>query len=154
MPTSISNVYDALVSSIGSTLTSATEIAEAFEIENAPGLLLDNGFALSIGPANNLKTELTSKLRTRRQIGVTLTRRIAATENDATLRGTIKKQLLEDMLSLVRAFENSTAVNATVSDITYDGDGGIESLNLGADIGAFYVLAGVFTVDYFESILS
>jgi hypothetical protein len=153
MPTSISNVYDAIITQIGTTLPSAAQIAEAFEIEKAPGLLLDNGYAISIGPATNLKTELTSRLRQRRQLGITLTRQAAATENAASLRGTIKKQMLEDMLSLTRAFESSTAVNATVSDITYDGDGGIESLNLGEGIGSYYVLSGVFTVDYFESLI-
>jgi len=153
--TKVSTIYDALVTRCAAVLTSSVQIPNAYELERAGSLFLDSGYTIAIGPLENLETELTSLATFKRTFGITLTRKCAATESDATTRGTIEKQMAEDMLALAKDFETATAISAAgVADCQYMGDSGIEFLRTDTDDGAFYVMAGVFAVTYQENLLA
>ena len=154
MTTSISAIYDALHALVVATLTSAKRIPTPYEPERSPGIILANGYAITFGPGEDMRKTLSNQVLIRRDFGLVLTRLVAATDTDATTRGSIEKQLFEDQLSLIDAIHTNGALHGggTASDAGYVGDGGIELLATADAAGRYYVLTSVFQITYLEQL--
>lgn len=153
MTTKVSTLHDAMVTLIAAALPSAQRIANPYELGEAPGLFLDNGYGIAFGPTENGKRNLSCSLAMTRSMAVMLTRLVATTDNAAALAGDIEKAMFEDQLTLIRAFNQSPTLNASVDDIQYVADSGIEFVTQAEDgSGRYYALTSVFRVQYSEDI--
>lgn len=149
--TAISSAYDAIKSQLATSFPTATLIPNPLLIESASSLLLANGYGIILGPGTNPQTELSCQIRLNREFAIVLTKQITTTEhNDASI-ATIEKQIFEDQLTLITAFDRNS-LSGTVSDIHFVSDNGLELLATDGEFGRFYVLTSVFEVTYLQSL--
>lgn len=151
MTTIISTFYDALVTKIEATWTTAAHIADALSVENAPSTILQDGYAIAIGPGIG-GGEQSCQERFTREIMIIRTLLISSTENEATKMGTSIKNLLESHYDLRAALRLDNTLSGSVSDIGYVSDGGIELLSTPDAAGRYHLMASVYTVTYIENL--
>jgi len=150
--TAISSAHDAIIALIAATLPSATILPDPYQLEATTSqLFLKNGYGVTFGPGENTRSVQSCQIRLNRSFGVVLTRKVTTTENDTTAMGIIRKQIFEDQLLLIKAFDANT-LSASVSDVVFVGDGGLEVLSPDDTGGRFYVLNSLFECTYLQSI--
>lgn len=144
-----SDVFDAIVSVIETALTSAVRLSNSYKTSDNPDHYLRNGFGVQLGPAvtNRMSTYSVGFKRT---FSFVLTRQVYATDNDQSTRQEAEKQILEDQLSVLKAFEADRTLGGKTLAIDYESDGGVEFVN--ADSKQFIELKTNVTVVYVESV--
>jgi hypothetical protein len=151
--TKVTDLHVALVALVTAALPSATRISNGYQLELASDLFLKNGFAITFGPAANPRQDITPILRMERDFAIKLTKRIAATENNAEAQGDIAEAVFEDQLTLIKAVEADSTLNGVVADVYFTGDNGIETLTPQDATGsAYFVLTSIFNCRYIESL--
>ncbi len=151
MSTNISSVYDAFVTRIGAVLTSHVRLSNAYSIEENTEPALKLGWALQIGPAIKSPRHISCKISIVRTFNLVLTRKVYASELDATAKASTDKSLLEDQFLVIEDVEGEpTMGSAVVAKSNFLGDSGVEFVHTDKD--NFIKLVSQFEVEYFEDL--
>ncbi len=150
MTTTISNIYDAIHSSIASLFPSKSELSDPINIENNDELSLSDGYGIYFGPANNSFRIVGCKYSLQRTITVTLTKVVYAGHKNITLFESKEKDLLEDQHTLINDFSKNENIGSVVIARDYISDNGIERI-LG-DTKNFVMIQSTFKIEYFETL--
>lgn len=145
----ISTAYDAIVTQIGTTLSTHKRLSNPYSVERNPEPILSKGYGVRIGSGSNPKL-IMNKISITRDFTVVLTRQFYATQNDAASKAEVEKDLMEDQVSLIQAFRADTTLSGVVADIEYVGDAGIGSVF--PEKGHFLVLETTFQATYLEAL--
>jgi len=144
----ITTVYNELLTRITALLSSHKRLPNPNRIEENVKSLFEIGFAVALGPGENTRREF-NKLSVRRDMIVTITRRVFKRETDPTGRADIEKLLFEDQQLLISDFEKDGTLGGTIClNTEYDADGGIDFVY--ADKDTFLKLETTFTIEYIE----
>jgi len=149
MPSIISSFYDALAVECVATWPSAAHISDALSLETAPDIMLNNGFAIAIGPGIG-GTDQSCQEMFVRDVLIFRVMRVAATENDQAKMASSVKSLMEAIFDLRKNIRLNNTLGGVVSDIGFISDGGIELLPTAS--GKFHVLSSVYSVKYLENL--
>ena len=148
--TIISTFYDALKAKIQADIwTSALHIANSYQIEQASSNQLADGFAIAIGPASGSDNDLSCQERFTRDILITRTKLLVATQND-TVEASVKS-ILEDHYTLRKELRLANTLGG-ISDIGFVSDGGIELLQTADGIGNYHVMSALYSITYVENL--
>lgn len=147
----ISTVHAAYISLIETALPTYVRIPDPYDPEKNASLILDKGYGLGFGPANNTERMKCPQLSIAREFFVVLTNKIVSLENDSNQRGSIEKSLFEDHFALVKAVEADPTLGGAAVITKYVSDGGLEFLN--GEQAKHFLIEIVFESEYFESTL-
>jgi hypothetical protein len=149
--TKVSQIYDALVALVGTTLTGYRRIANPYLVERtASQLVLMKGFGVSVGSGQETESS-TGMVRGReRNFNVLLVNQVTALEQDATGHGSIEKALLEDFIALENAIELDLSLGGVCAKVDYTGDSGVQYLS--GETGRFISISINFSVLYQETL--
>lgn len=146
--TNAADIFDALVTRIGTTLLSAHHrLPNPYELAENNGRLLEKGWGLAVSPGGENTSRFICATRSVRiQFQIVLTRRFYATENDASAKASADKLLLTDFETII---DDSHQNNMNVSGLNVvSGFFGIQSVN--ADQDLYRALICNMTVEYFR----
>jgi len=146
----ISSIYDAIPTAVEAVLTGYKRMPNAYEPEKCPTTILEKGYGVTMGPAENPSKDQSLQLQVRRQFAVIMSR-ILPGDLDAAAQQTIEKALLEDQLLVIRTFERG-ALSSLAPICRYFSDGGITYLDVGEGGGRYLLLANVFALQYAENL--
>lgn len=122
MPTKISEIYDACVDLIESTLPNTyLRIPNPYTVDVNTFLHLRHGYGIAIGPGQDTQRYVGCLVTWERVFSIILVQQVIATQNDTAVREVIEKDILDDHDKLRKAFYlNSTlgslAIKSTVLD--------------------------------------
>lgn len=132
--TKITQIYDAIVSKIESTMPAYKRMPNAYFVEDNNDLVMRKGFAVAIREGTQRSADITcGRYIWERFYEVILSNVYHVNENDADARGAAEIALLEDRELVFKAFRqdiqltNGTATVNTI-DSDFQSDGGIEFL--------------------------
>jgi hypothetical protein len=160
MNNTFSTAYDALVTQIETTFPNHVELINPYVPELNDTLTMEAAYGIAIGPGVTTDREQDCRFSVARDLTVVLTRRImkgdlARNSSSKSERRSTEKQLIEDMVLLVKAIEgNATLQNASndldIFKCVYETDGGLEYL-----VTREYqniMIKVIFSLEYVESI--
>lgn len=150
MTTQITAIRDQIKTLVETALPSYRQIANPYEIEKSPNVILRLGYGIAFGPGTNTNRELGCQLSVDREFAVVLTREVTALENNPDGREDVEKALFEDHYSLIKAIEKDPDLGETAARARYVSDSGLEYVAL--DNSRYFVLVSSFACEYFESL--
>lgn len=148
----VSDAYDELVARLAGLFTTGAgyqRLSNAYDVEQNPITLLDQGWGLAAGGAVNTNRNLCSIVSTTRTWTVVLTRALDATDSDDTLRDTNTKLILEDARTVVNSFEREVRLDDLNLNCRFISDSGIETIS--PDDGSILVMRLNFEVEAFDA---
>ena len=146
--TQVSNIYDAYVSMIASQLPTYKRITNPYEPTQNAGLLLQKGYGIGIGPAENTERIITCKVSIVRTFEILLINQINTTENNISAKATIEKTIMEDLFKLIKQVDKDPSLQQTSIKSSYVSDNGLEYLE--AEKAKFYLVRATFDSEYLE----
>ncbi len=146
----ITTIYDAIYTRVATLLPNHKELKVPRFIELNDTLFLKKGFAVSIGAAINTNRVFACKLSLQREVTLTNTLQIFATDRDATTRKTVEKQLLEDQFLLIKNIEQDPTLTQVTNQINFISDNGIQDIFIEAD--SFIMIQSLINFEYFEDL--
>lgn len=147
----VSTMFDNLKTRVVAVLGAEfADLPDAYDIEENPALLLKKGFAIGFGPGLNTKRTQSRLMSISRQMVITVTRALDATELDSSGKQATAKQLLEDLKLVMADLETNQTLNNGLTIAGFENDGGIESVK--AEGENFLMIQGTFSVEYFENL--
>lgn len=146
----ISDLYDNLKTILGTVYPAKYELIDPITIEQNPDQLLDNGFALAVGPATNTRREVCNKLSIAREFTVTLTGLVKGMRSDISAQDTAEKNLLEDHLLLVNELYKNQVLDSIYKKLDYLSDTGI--VEIVANEKKYLMIQTTIQIEYFETI--
>lgn len=147
MSTQISAIYDAIYARVISLLTNHKELRNPRLISANDSLFLTQGLGINLGAVTNTNRELACRLSLQRQLVITNTLAVNATERNVTIRKNAEKQLLEDQLIVLKNFEGDPTLSGVTDSIRFLFDNGIEEVF--AESGNFIMIQSTFDFEYF-----
>jgi hypothetical protein len=147
--TKLSNVYDGLITLIGTALPAYTKIPNPYEPSNNASLLLTKGFGLGFSTASNTKRQICRIDSTSRNFVVVLINRVTATDHDTTAHATLEKSLLEDLETIKLALANDITLGGKAAKAEWQDDSGIEYLE--NDRAQYLSVQSTIGVEYFDT---
>lgn len=147
-----STFFDALVTKCAAVWPNSKLIANALEIESAPSILLQDGYAIAMGPSTATNRDQSCQERITRDVLIVKTLLVSATENDSTKMIAAQKTLLEYQFDLREALRLDNTLGGVISDIGFSGDGGIEFIATVNGAGRFFVLSSLYSATYIENL--
>lgn len=149
--TEISTIYEGYVTAIEAALSGYCRIANPYDPEENANLMLRKGYGIGFGPAQNTDRFIDCRLSLVREFFVVLVQQVALRDNDGEARAVIEKQLFEDQLAIIQAFEADPTLNgAGRPGAKFISDGGIEFLQ--ADKAKYLLIEMQFESEYFEAL--
>jgi len=145
-----SSLYDAIVTRVVTVLPSHTRLPNPYKISENAEPFLRQGWGIAMGSATNTNRELSCRLSIRRDFTISITRKFYALESNVANKESVEKQLMEDMILLVRDFYNNTSLPGVLGIVGYENDSGINYVLSEKD--NFFVLPITFSVEHFETI--
>ena len=145
--------FDTSKSRIDAILTSAEglkKLTDAYDIPNKSELLLEQGYGLAIGPGANTHRLQSSNLSVKRDMIVTISRKIYALDEDVSAKETVTKQLIEDKLLVAKDLEINSTLNGGRIVSGYEADGGIQFVAKEQENYAYVQFT--IQIEYFESL--
>lgn len=152
MTTKVTSLFDALVTVVAATVSGAHRLPNPYDLEHQPARLLENGYAIVMGPTRKLQNNVASQFLIVRDVGIVLTRLIATTQANATHRASIEKTLFEDQLAVIKAINANVTLGGIVADVSWQSDAGLEFLETQDAAGRYFVLSSAFAVTYLETV--
>lgn len=146
----VSTMFDNLKTRVAAVLTGFNELPDAYAIEGNPDLYLKKGFSIGFGAGVNSKRLQSNKMSIRREMVITISRALDATELDPSGKQTTAKQLLEDLRSVISDLELNSTLNNGQTIAGFEADQGIQSVD--GEKENFLFVQGTFAVEYFESL--
>lgn len=150
--TKISTLHDAIISKITTNLSSYTKFANAYILERNPKTLLKKGFGVSIGPGVRTDRIIGCQVSWERLFQIVLVNQIHTTENNATVKETAMKAILEDHYTLLTKFEIDGGLSGNAIDGIVSSDGGVDYLEI--DDTPYFVMQIDLSLEYFEDLTS
>lgn len=152
MSSIISTFYDALVTKCAAVWPNAKMIANALEIESAPSILLQDGYAIAMGPSTATNRDQSCQERITRDVLIIRTMLVSSTENDSAKMIAAQKAILEAQFDLREALRLDNTLGGVISDLGFSGDGGIELIATVNNAGRFFVLSSLYSATYIENL--
>jgi hypothetical protein len=146
----VSTVYDALITRIEAVLTGHYRLSNPYKLEENPSTFLRIGYGLGIGSATNTGRPMSGCISIQRTFQVSITRRYAALETNASAKATTEKQILEDMFLLIKDFHENTSLTNGNRVVKFDSDNGINYVETESD--RFMYTTGLISIEYFENL--
>ena len=115
-------IHDEIYSTISATFPTKTELKNPYDIADNDGHMLKNGYGVVIG-AISLSDAFSRQIRQfRRDVRISLTKRILSSDQKTSIRKAAEKSLVSDELTLITALKN----NISSEFVEFVGDEGIE----------------------------
>ena len=130
MATSISTVYDAILTELGTIFASKTRIPNAYSLQDNPVQFLRDSYGLRVDAAVETQRDFCTFSRSR-DFTVILTREVIKTEIQTTQVDAAVKAILEDVYTLQLHFKAADQIGAATS---------IDIINIGAFTGIDYFI--------------
>lgn len=148
----ISTVYDALVTRLGTALSSHVRLSNSTAIEENNEQFLKLGWGLAIGEGSNANRYLGDMLTIRRNFILIITRKFYAREFDASSKASTEKELYEDQFLVLQDLADNNILTTPTGEhnVNFIGDNGTESVF--NDKGLFLVLRTNLEVEYHQQI--
>jgi len=148
----ISTAYDAFLVRLAALYPDHKRIPQPYKLDENSDLILNKGYGLALGPANNSNGAISCQFSVRRDMIVSITRVIRANEFDIDAKDTGWKDLFEDQFLLLEdlAKENTTLGTSVISQAQYTTDSGLQFVF--GDKDNFVALETVISIEYFETI--
>jgi len=146
----ISTIHDQLISLLGTLFSDKQELVDPYELENNDSIILANGYGITID--NAIRSEgaiLERYIVFERDVNLILTEKTFGSERDVVARETVEKNILEDQLTAIAAFEQDSTMRA-ICDIDLVDDNGIEKVF--DDKSNFWTISSRFKIKYEEII--
>jgi hypothetical protein len=150
MTTKVTSVYDALVTLIGTTLSTYTKIINPYIPEDNSELFLVKGYGVGFGNGENTERQLSCKLSVLRTFKVILVNQVVLTDHDELGHASLEKTILEDSIKILSALETNTTLNGNAIKSIYRTDSGIEFLE--GDRSKYLLLEIDIECEYFEDL--
>jgi hypothetical protein len=150
--TTISSVYDRVVSVIKATFPDKSELPNGYIPEDNDDVFLKDGFGVSIEPVINDARVLSCQISFDREINITFTKKIFGSDRDIERRRAVEKALMEEELTLVKAIIEDGTLHDLTGDVNFLDDGGIEFVYNGRVKISYIMLQMRFGVKYLESL--
>jgi hypothetical protein len=151
MATKISTIYDSIYTKISGVLTDHKELYYPTQIELNDEILLEKGFAISLGNATPSNRNLSCLYWIRRDILITNTLSVFAPNTNDTIRKTKEKDLFENQIKIILAVEKDTYLQSQITNFRFDGDNGIQYI-YGEANNNFIMLQSRISFEYFENL--
>lgn len=148
----ITTVYDALITRLGTTLSSHVRLSNATAVEENNEQFLKLGWGLAIGEGSNANRYLCDILTIRRNFVLVITRKFYAREFDAVSKATTEKDLYEDQFLVLQDLANNNILTTPTGEhnVNFIGDNGTEAVHGDKDL--FLVLRTNLEVEYHQQI--
>jgi hypothetical protein len=124
--TNISDIYDSLHTNVASVLTSHVRLPDPFNLENNNEQFLRLGYGIATLSAENTNREICNKIWLRRAFQVKVTRQVVTREFDSSGKGTVEKNLLEDLKLVYNLFYKQDLQISGANNVRITGDDGIQ----------------------------
>lgn len=128
MATSISTIYDALVSLLSSKLTGYIQLPNPYAPEENNELYLNKGFGVAFADGENTQRFVGCKLSVARTFNIILVNRIVTTDHNTTVRGSLEKSIMEDEFTIINELEKNPTLQGSAFKSLFVSDNGIEYL--------------------------
>jgi len=129
MSTRISDIYDDILTELGTIFSTKKRIPNAYSLADNPTLFLRDSYGLRVDAATPVNRDFTSFSRFR-NFSVILTREIIQTEIETTRTDTAVKAMLDDLYTLQKNFLSGDQFGSAAN---------IDIVNVGAFSGIDYV---------------
>jgi hypothetical protein len=93
----ITTAYNAFLARVQAKLSTHTEFANPYKVDENDENLLKKGFALGVGPGEITEAYITNRRRFSRQFILPITRVVRGLNRAITAKQTVTKQLFEDL---------------------------------------------------------
>lgn len=144
----VADIYNQMLALLAATFPDAQRIWNPYELEQTPSLILQHGYAVTMGTADNPNTLQSCAIMPKRLMALALTREVAS-EVDADSRVSVEIQLLEDQLTFLKVV---SANSDLIGNAQMTSDSGIEFVTTPDSSGKFFLLTTIFSFTYTESL--
>jgi len=143
--------YDAILTRLGVLFPDHKRIPQPYRLDQNSETILNQGYGLAIGPANNSNRNVSCQLSVRRDMIVSISRVIRANEFDIDAKDLGWKTLFEDQFLLMKDIESDPTLGTTeIVNATFATDGGLEIIFVDKD--NFVAVETVISIEYFENV--
>ena len=125
----ITTIYNAITTKLQTTLPTFQRIANPYTIDENTAILMKRAYGLAIGEGTNTARYVGCLTTWERSFTIGLVTQVVTTENDATGRANIEKEILEAHKSLLTAFEVDPTLGAVCIKAVIESDGGINYID-------------------------
>ena len=122
----VSTIYDAIVSKMAGLYPNYHRIANPYDIGANPEIMLKKSWGIAIGPGVNTERFVGCLSSWERTITIAFMRQVVKTENDATGKASVEKLLLEDANTLLLDLEADPTISGSVIKTVFADDSGIQ----------------------------
>lgn len=148
--TMISDIYDAVLSVVETTLPNYDLLANPYIPEENANNLFDKAFGIAFGPGINENRIVCPKVSLNRTLEIILINKVTSSESNTNFLGQQQKDIFEDLFAIIKAVCNDGTINEITSKFDYSSDAGLEFID--AVSGKYYLLSATFPFLYFETI--
>jgi hypothetical protein len=152
MATNISSIYDRIVAVCAATFPSKSDLPNGYIPEDNDDVFLKDGYGVSIEPVINDNRIMSCQISFDREVSITLTKKIFASDRDISARRTVEKALMEDELTLIKAIVEDATLHDLTGDVQFLDDNGIEFVFNGVTKISYIMLQLRFGVKYIEGL--
>lgn len=146
----ISQIFDGFESLVSTTFPSHKKLVNPYDLEQGnDSLALNRGVGFYLGPANNTNRQIGCFLSIQRDVVFVLSIANRGTDRDVSIRQSAEKQILEDLITLIKATEEDPNLNELASKVLYQSD---EGLQLFVNQYNYLVIQARFQIEYIEEI--
>jgi hypothetical protein len=147
----ISTAYDAMLTRLAALYPSHKRLENPYILDRNSDMLLNQGYGLAIGPAENTERFSSCQLSVRRDMIVSITRVVRANEFDIGKKDSAWKTVMEDQALLIADVEADPTLGSTeVVNAKYSTDSGIQPIF--GDKDNFVSVVTVVSIEYFENL--
>lgn len=143
--TRISEIYDALISYIGTAYPTRVRLHDTIDIGANTDLQMKNGIGIRFDSADLTTRNVQAQVSFKRSIALIFTNIVEGIDTDNTARDVTFKKLFEDQLIFLSALKENSIIPETTN---FAGDNGV--LEVPTDRRSLLMLETIFTVEYFE----
>lgn len=143
----ISEIYDALYTLVGTTLSDHKALTNSVDIEMNESIFLEKGYGIHFSSSIRNPRNITNFVYVRREITIINTIQVFGGDMDIATRKTAEKNLLTNQDKIIKALEQDTDLGGKVANLTYENDGGVEII-YGEDKKDFIMMRSVFSFEY------
>lgn len=150
--TQISQIIEAWKALVEGQIEGITEIPNPYEPEKNPDLLLQNGYGIGVGPAENTNRRIGGHVSMAREFEIMLFRLVGVTENDATGIRAAEKSILEDQIKLIKQVEQDPTLGSSCANAQFVNSDPVEYLIADQSGRRYFRLFTIFRCEYFEDV--
>lgn len=140
-----------LIAVMTANLSGYNRIANPYQVENNPEILLKKAYGIGFGPAvNTQRTGSCDILWKEREIQLPFINQITTTDSNRDGFESLEDAIFADQLLLIKALELDPQLSEIVVHCTWTADDGLEYLE--TDRNKYFLLNNILTVEYTETL--